>query len=993
MKRLLLLLSAFVVSFALSAQNNYYVESTGDDLNDGLSEGNAFATVGKAFTAAQAAFNASNTNFVINVGAGTFTESGLTFSEGTTANATITINGEGANATILQGSASLTESAIKLFGGVGNGSDKSLTIELNDLTAKNYGSTAGGSACIVLLSLKGTHFNANRCVFSDIQGSDGAILKTSHVNNVTINDCSFNNINGGAYPIINMTRGNITLKNSIFSNCIKDYGSSTDDNPEGVILKSKPPYNWVANTVNIINNTFVDCGIVNGGVLTTHNDTQSLIYLTNPLEGTKTTGGKINAVIANNIMIGTSLDGITSSYADINIANTGSINGGNNCINFTNSTNNILNSAITFPATGNIINGALSYTSPEVDFVMDGAELEYSTNSNGLIYVQAKGTSVIDGGLTAVQTTEDMIGTTRSEPGNVGAIEYVAPGEKQAQIITFTGVESARFSEAANINLAATASSGLAITYSSSDHSIATVVGNVLTPQGVGRVTITASQAGNESYEAASDVSVDVFFIPDNFEIFVETTGNDDNTGFDEANAFETFSMAITLAQTLFDDVVCDSFVVNIGTGTFTTAEENMFTFSNNATPVTFEFKGDGANQTMLQGGTTYPSGVRFTNTTSTNDSLSLVFKNLALDNFTNSNSGGLINLDGTDRHGVILSFDKCNISRLMARQGAFLICKSQTSISITNSYISEMETADNGWIGGAIEMQRGDLTISNCVFNGNFINRLNKTGTNRAAATIGHFQPSQGAINATIVNNTIIADSVVNSASNNKQHSAFSIVTNATNPFNATIANNIFIGGSTDNAPYSDIYFSAATNVNLTNSTNNVMNSHIGFVDVDNDSSSLYTYSSAEVNFTMDGDYPEIFTTATGVNYVKADGNSVFGTGLAAVAPDYDIAGNMRNEATPSVGAYENGVGDPTGLAKATEAQAQIYPNPVQDVLYVSEGIAQVAVYSITGQLVQSYKALNNQINVSSLSKGLYILSGLNANGTTVITERLIKD
>ncbi|MDP4228689.1 MAG: T9SS type A sorting domain-containing protein, partial [Bacteroidota bacterium] len=54
--------------------------------------------------------------------------------------------------------------------------------------------------------------------------------------------------------------------------------------------------------------------------------------------------------------------------------------------------------------------------------------------------------------------------------------------------------------------LMATASSGLAVSYTSSNTSVATVSGNVVRIIGPGTTTITASQAGNEEYLPASNV-------------------------------------------------------------------------------------------------------------------------------------------------------------------------------------------------------------------------------------------------------------------------------------------------------------------------------------------------------------------------------------------------------------------------------------------------------------------------------------------------------
>ena len=72
-----------------------------------------------------------------------------------------------------------------------------------------------------------------------------------------------------------------------------------------------------------------------------------------------------------------------------------------------------------------------------------------------------------------------------------------------SQSITFASIPSKSVGD--SFTLAATASSGLPVTYSSSNPSVATVAGNVLTIVGVGSAEITASQAGNSSFAPASD--------------------------------------------------------------------------------------------------------------------------------------------------------------------------------------------------------------------------------------------------------------------------------------------------------------------------------------------------------------------------------------------------------------------------------------------------------------------------------------------------------
>jgi hypothetical protein len=75
---------------------------------------------------------------------------------------------------------------------------------------------------------------------------------------------------------------------------------------------------------------------------------------------------------------------------------------------------------------------------------------------------------------------------------------------KIAQTITFTVASPVVANQSVTLN--GTASSGLPITYVSSNNSIAEVIGNELVIKGAGSISITASQAGDGSFTAASNV-------------------------------------------------------------------------------------------------------------------------------------------------------------------------------------------------------------------------------------------------------------------------------------------------------------------------------------------------------------------------------------------------------------------------------------------------------------------------------------------------------
>lgn len=90
--------------------------------------------------------------------------------------------------------------------------------------------------------------------------------------------------------------------------------------------------------------------------------------------------------------------------------------------------------------------------------------------------------------------------------GDVGSADDAAD-TLQSQVIAFDRLPTARFDQLQVINLKAAATSGLPITFRSADTGIATVSGSVLRVHTAGKVTITASQAGDADWDAATEVA------------------------------------------------------------------------------------------------------------------------------------------------------------------------------------------------------------------------------------------------------------------------------------------------------------------------------------------------------------------------------------------------------------------------------------------------------------------------------------------------------
>lgn len=123
-------------------------------------------------------------------------------------------------------------------------------------------------------------------------------------------------------------------------------------------------------------------------------------------------------------------------------------------------------------------------------------------------------TLALTGTFASANVSAGIAVTSTSTLGGAGAGNYtltqptglIADITQASQTITFGALASQNVG-AANFTLTATASSGLAVTYISSNPAVATVSGSTVTIVGAGTSVITASQAGNTNYAAAASVN------------------------------------------------------------------------------------------------------------------------------------------------------------------------------------------------------------------------------------------------------------------------------------------------------------------------------------------------------------------------------------------------------------------------------------------------------------------------------------------------------
>ena len=138
--------------------------------------------------------------------------------------------------------------------------------------------------------------------------------------------------------------------------------------------------------------------------------------------------------------------------------------------------------------------------SSSLDITYTSSDHAIARTSSDTLYVLQAGEVTITASQAGNETYEAAANVTKS---------ITIP--KSAQTITWTQTLPAapRVGDAA-VTLTAEASSGLDIIYTSSAPSVAAVSGTTLTFVGAGPAVITASQAGNGSYEAAADVTKSV---------------------------------------------------------------------------------------------------------------------------------------------------------------------------------------------------------------------------------------------------------------------------------------------------------------------------------------------------------------------------------------------------------------------------------------------------------------------------------------------------
>jgi ELWxxDGT repeat protein len=130
-----------------------------------------------------------------------------------------------------------------------------------------------------------------------------------------------------------------------------------------------------------------------------------------------------------------------------------------------------------------------------------GLELSYSSSNTDIATINGKTVTILKTG---------TISITARQPGNRNysaaiSVEQSLVINKASQTLTFASLPPKTIGNAA-FDLSSTSTSGHAVTFTSSDPAVATINGRTVTIVGAGTTKITASQAGDNNYEAAISI-------------------------------------------------------------------------------------------------------------------------------------------------------------------------------------------------------------------------------------------------------------------------------------------------------------------------------------------------------------------------------------------------------------------------------------------------------------------------------------------------------
>jgi hypothetical protein len=158
------------------------------------------------------------------------------------------------------------------------------------------------------------------------------------------------------------------------------------------------------------------------------------------------------------------------------------------------------NQTIAFPAPAAKVCGAPPFTLNSNSSA--GMPISYSSSSTNVATISGSTVTILGAGTTTITATQEGNGNYNAAPTITRSLVVT----KGSQTISFAALPSKTYGDA-SFTLSATASSGLPVSYVSANTNVATISGSTVTIRGAGTASITASQAGNTNFNAATAVA------------------------------------------------------------------------------------------------------------------------------------------------------------------------------------------------------------------------------------------------------------------------------------------------------------------------------------------------------------------------------------------------------------------------------------------------------------------------------------------------------
>lgn len=326
------------------------------------------------------------------------------------------------------------------------------------------------------------------------QGSNNLFPGTTRLTDVVVDGNRADGDGGGLYSYSTMQVVNSTISNNRAG--VSGGGLLTYSNFQFSSERNHFPINLEMVNVTLSGNQANEGGAIyhNGGVSKLNNVTMA----DNSASGNTKGGGGIyydkdiigDAINPNTITLQNTILARNSATPGPDCANT-VLSAGNNLVGN--------NSGCTFSAaSGDQVGSNASPIDPYLAMLAD---------NGGPTLTQALQNSspAINAGNAATCAASDQRDAARVGTCDIGAFEFGGT-PKQTQTITFAQPTDKTLAESP-VTLAATSSSGLAISYSSGTPQVCTVSGATVTLLQTGLCTITATQAGDSTYKAASPVT------------------------------------------------------------------------------------------------------------------------------------------------------------------------------------------------------------------------------------------------------------------------------------------------------------------------------------------------------------------------------------------------------------------------------------------------------------------------------------------------------